>query len=221
MEKITVTLTHYRRLDHLRRTVHSFLNTNKYPIDQFLIIDDSGDSFYNKQVQTEYKEIANVIINDKTIGQRKSIDKMFSLCTNEYIFHLEDDWLFTNQLDTDYIGDSLIILKNNPDINQVWVRHEYDNPHKTIGEVYEIAGVKFKYVDPDFRGEWNGFSWNPGLRRKSDYEKFFPDGVQRFKDELQASKHVRNFNFKAVKLENTVCNHIGYDQPTQKNEFNL
>lgn len=221
MEKITVTLTHYKRLDHLDRTINSFLETNNYPIDQFLIIDDSGDSQYSIPIKTKYSKLATIIVNEHTIGQRRSIDKLLALCKNEFIFHLEDDWLFDCSKDSKYIEDSLDILKNRPDIHQIWIRHDSDNPHKCIGDVQVVNDIKFRIVDPNFRDVWNGFSWNPGLRRKSDINKFFPNGVQEFRNELEAARHTRRFDFRAAKLENTVCYHIGGDCPTQNNELNF
>lgn len=221
MEKITVTLTHYKRLNHLDRTINSFLETNNYPIDQFLIIDDSGDPHYSTTIKEKYSKLATIIVNENTIGQRKSIDRLFNLCKNEYIFHLEDDWLFDCPKDSKYIEDSLTILKNREDIHQIWIRHDDDNPHKCVGDILEVNNVQFKIVDPNFRGMWNGFSWNPGLRRKSDLKRFFPNGVQEFKNELEAAKHTRHYNFTVAKLENTACRHIGGDCPTQNNEFNF
>ena len=44
----------------------------------------------------------------------------------------------------------------------------------------------------------------------------FPNGFAEFKDEMQASTHTKKFNYKAVRLENTACKHIGWDNPTQR-----
>lgn len=215
-EKISVTLTHYRRLDLLDQTIESFLKTNQYPIDEFFIIDDSGDKYYSTYIADKYKDIATVISNEHNIGQRKSLDIIFNACKNEYIFHLEEDWLF-DAPPSSYIKDSIIILRNNPDIHQVHIRHHSDNPHCVVGCVYAIDGVQFRFMDPDFMGVWNGFSFNPGLRRRSDILKMFPNGLIEFKDEMQAALHTRKFNYKAVCLENTVCKHIGWHARTQIN----
>lgn len=214
-EKISVTLTHYRRLELLDRTISSFLKTNKYPVDEFFIIDDSGDDYYNSQIKAKYSDVATIIINSQNIGQRRSLDILFNSCKNDYIFHLEEDWLFDT--DTPYIEQSMLILKNKLDIHQVHIRHRNDNPHPVIGDIQYVQGVGYKFLDSDFRGVWNGFSFNPGLRRKSDLLKMFPKGLVEFKDEMQASLHTRKFNYKAVSLENTACRHIGWGVTTQSN----
>ena len=212
-EKITVTLTHYKRLDLLKKTLDSFFSTNNYEIDQFLIIDDSGEKYYSNEIKKLYSDVT-VIENNKNIGQRRSIDKLLKNCLNEYVFHLEEDWLFDSK-SNNYIESSMKILKNNSDIHQVHIRHQNDDPHPCIGEVNYIDNVGFKFLDNNWRDTWTGFSFNPGLRRKSDLDKMFPNGLIEFKDEMQASIHTKKFNYKAVRLENTACKHIGWGNRTQ------
>jgi hypothetical protein len=214
-EKITVTLTHYKRLDLLEDTISSFLRTNVYPIDQFLIIDDSEDLNISNEVIRQYSDVADIIVNESNIGQRKSIDKLIEKCRNDLIFHLEEDWLFDCSENTNYIAESIQILNLRKDIHQVHIRHQDDDPHCAVGDVCEVDGINFKMMDPDFRGEWNGFSFNPGLRRKSDITRMFPQGLQEFKDEKDAAMHTRKFNYKAVRLINTACRHIGWGRGVQ------
>jgi len=215
MDNISVTLTHYKRLDLLKKTFNSFISTNRYPIDEFIIIDDSGDESYSNEIKKLYGKMCDIIVNKENIGQRKSLNKLFAKCKNEYIFHLEEDWLFDNS-STSYIEDSLSILKKHKDIYQVHVRHQSDDPHTTIGDLNYSDNVGYKFLDNNWRGCWTGFSFNPGLRRKSDIQKMFPNGFAEFKDEMQASTHTKKFNYKAVRLENTACKHIGWDNPTQR-----
>jgi len=212
-DKITVTLTHYKRLDLLKETLDSFFSTNNYDIDQLLIIDDSGEKYYSNEIKKLYSN-ATVIENAENIGQRRSIDKLLKNCNNEYIFHLEEDWLFDSD-SNNYIESSMKILKNNPNIYQVHIRHQNDDPHPCVGEVNYIDNVGFRFLDNNWRGTWTGFSFNPGLRRKSDIKKMFPNGLIEYKDEMQASIHSKKFNYKAVRLENTVCRHIGWHNRTQ------
>lgn len=215
-EKISVTLTHYRRLDLLNQTMESFLRTNKYPIDEFFIIDDSGDSYYSDYINNKYGDVATILCNEQNLGQRKSLDILFNACKNEYIFHLEEDWIF-DASPSCYISDSLEILKNNLDIHQIHVRHHSDNPHCVIGDILHTGNVCYRLMDPNFMSVWNGFSFNPGMRRKSDLVYMFPNGLIEFKDEMQAALHTKKFNYKAVCLENTACRHIGWCERTQIN----
>ena len=158
--------------------------------------------------------IIRSIVNEKNIGQRHSIDKLIKACSNEYIFHLEEDWLFDSP-QINYIEDSLVILKENLDIHQVHIRHRNDFTHPTVGDIQYTNNIGYKFLDNNWMTGWTGFSFNPGLRRKSDIVKMFPNGLTEFKDENQASIHTKKFNYKAVLLENTVCKHIGWHNRTQ------
>lgn len=215
-DKVSVTLTHYKRIDLLDQTIESFLHTNSYPIDEFLIIDDSAEDYYGSYIAEKYKDVATIIINDRNIGQRKSLDILFSKCKNNYIFHLEEDWLFDTD-SVDYIDNSLTILKAYPNIHQVHIRHQSDYNHSTVGDTQIINNIKFKYLDSNWNGMWNGFSFNPGLRRGRDIQLMFPDGLCSFPDECQLAMHSRNFNYRAVTLFNTVCKHTGCNNRTQIN----
>jgi len=206
MDKISVTLTHCNRLDTLQQTIDSFLKTNTYPIDEFIIIDDSNNPICKEHIINTYKE-AQIIINPQRTGQKRSLDILFNQCRNEYIFHLEDDWMFDQR--NSYMEKSLQILLDNPHIHQVAVRHERDNPHKAS---ISIPNATYNIMDSNFRGIWNGFSWNPGLRRKSDYKRMFPDGFVAFKDEADCAEHTKNFNYKTAILKDTACYHIGYNK---------
>ena len=107
-------------------------------------------------------------------------------------------------------------MKSRSDIYQVYIRHQSDDPHPCVGEVNYIDNIGVKFLDNNWRGCWTGFSFNPGLRRKSDLKRIFPNGLVEFKDEMQASLHSKKFNYKAVRLEETACRHIGWDCPTQQ-----
>jgi hypothetical protein len=212
MNGVTVTLTTCGRIDLLKRTIESFLKTNTYEIDEYLIINDNP--LHGDEVREIFKNIDNcsLFLNTENVGQKRCLDTIFTEAKNEYIFHLEDDWMF--DASNYYIEKSLNLLASLNDIHQVWVRHEYDTPHKTTGDIISTKDIQFKVMDSNFNGHWNGYSWNPGLRRKSDYLKMFPNGISQFKDELQCALHTRNFNYKAVMLQPTSCYHIGYDRST-------
>lgn len=115
------------------------------------------------------------------------------------------------------ISDSLSILTENPDIHQVSVRHDHCNPHKPVGEKqYTSTSVEYWILSQEFRSMptqmWNGYSWNPGLRRKSDYLKMFPNGVSEFGDEYDCADYTRKFNYKSTILVNTSCYHLGVER---------
>jgi hypothetical protein len=212
---ITFTITSCNRIDLLEKTLNSFMSINSYEIDEFIMSDDSGDEEISKYLNEKYGDKFKIISNNPRVGLSKSLDNLFGNAKNEFIFHCEDDWMFDKN--PNLISDSLSILIENPDIYQVSVRHGYCNPHKPVGEKqFTSTSVEYFILSQHFRTMptqvWNGYSWNPGLRRKSDYLKMFPNGVSEFGDEYDCANYTRNFNYKSAILVNTACYHLGIER---------
>jgi hypothetical protein len=82
---------------------------------------------------------------------------------------MEDDWLFNRP---GFIEKSLKILEFNPKCLQVWIRSLNDTQGHPVEEhIYATRGVKWRRMAFNYvlKGEWHGFSFNPGLRRLCDY----------------------------------------------------
>jgi hypothetical protein len=92
-------------------------------------------------------------------GQVRNIDRAYARVRTPYIFHCEDDWEFYR---SGFIEPSLDLLKKYPGILQVWLRaHNDTNGHPTTHRPDYLC------MNPEW--DWGGFSWNPGLRRRSDW----------------------------------------------------
>lgn len=203
---VTFTLTACGRPDLLERTLDSFLIYNTYPIIKYIITEDSGIDGLNDALIERYKAY-NIewIINTPGVGQIKSIDTMYSKVETEYIFHCEDDWIFTEQ---GFIEKSLKILENDKNIFLIWLRAQNDtNGHPIIpyNHEYDIAAY-------DYLSVWHGFSFNPGLRRLSDYKLL--GNYQSIGHEPQISQKYRSLGFKAAILKNKHIEHIGWGRHT-------
>jgi hypothetical protein len=106
-------------------------------------------------------------------GQIYSVDRAYERVKTPYVFHCEDDWGFTAGA---FIEQSHDILAKYPDVLQVWLRgiptpadirdryviHVVE-PHPKYPNI-QVA----RYHWSDWRG---GFSFNPGLRRLSDWKR--------------------------------------------------
>jgi hypothetical protein len=108
----------------------------------------------------------------KRIGQMAAIDLAYNFVETEYIFHCEDDWEFYAP---GFIERSLVILRARPEILQVWIRALDDTNNLPVMEpVYSAGDIRFRLIQPGYHSEewgtWYGFSLNPGLRRRRDYE---------------------------------------------------
>lgn len=211
---VTVCLTSCGRLDLLDRTIRSFLDLTKWRFYKMIITDDSGDREVYKHIVEHYPEF-ECLFPSKKRGQSRAIDEMYSMVKTPYIFHCEDDWDFRGN--HKFIGDSMEILEKREDIHQVWLREFKDHDHPVVPKMEFVKSdvppnVKIYYNElvQDYMGFWNGFSWNPGLRRLDDYHRMFPQGYHWYKDEAECAKHAAKFNYKAAQLLDTACHHIGW-----------
>jgi hypothetical protein len=188
-DKVCVVLTSCGRLDLLKDTLNSFILNNTYYIEKFIIIEDSGDKEIGEELiklnEEKYKSMFTIVLNEKQIGQTASIDKAYDMIKDEcdYIFHCENDWLFYKR---GFIEDSIKVLESQPKVLQAWIRPKNDGIlNKIEDRVFMLpGGVAVRRVLPvnysiDELNEdgtprivynYMGFSFNPGLKRVSDYK---------------------------------------------------
>jgi GT2 family glycosyltransferase len=171
-DAVTLVITSCGRLDLLKETIISFFKFNTYPIEECIVVEDSGKdldlSFLNLIVPTKLK----ILINEKNIGQIDSIDRAYSEVTTPYIFHCEDDWEFYK---LGFIEKSFKILKADSTVSNVWLRSHADTMgHPIDNTLIKKDNIEYFYMTTNYKGKWHGFSLNPGLRRMSDYLKFKP-----------------------------------------------
>lgn len=227
---ITVCITSHNRPELLESTIGSFIRITAPIKYQINVLDDSKNKSFLLQCCTDLHEIHHVQINqnENPLGQVASVDKLYKEVKTPYIFHCEDDYLFDGN--PNFMRDSYQILEENPDIHQVWIRHEKDYKVSHGLQYIELfedrirktsTGVEFKMVNPDHHG-WCGFSFNPGLRRVADYKKMFPNGYQEFEDprgldsELFCNNHAASLGYRAALLNNGVCFNIGHNRSSYK-----
>ena len=225
---VTTVLTSCGRLDLLERTIDSFFKCLDYPVERFILIDDSGDPEVHEQIRKNYSQF-DLILNEENIGLIKSIDKAYSKVETPFIFHLEDDWEFNR---SGFMSKSIKILKANPTIMQVWLRSDKNpNGHPIEPEVFLAEDVEFKLVGTYQHSVWHGFTFNPGLRRKKEYDLIAPyDEIHL--DENRGigvqENHIgrvlfEQYGFRAATLLDEYCVHIGghnrtYADPSKQNK---
>lgn len=217
-DKITMVITSCNRFELLKRTVYSFLGNNTYPIEKFIIIDDSAMVYMHKQLEHEFGAMFELILNTQRIGQTASIDKAYARVKTPYIFHCEDDWEFYRP---SFIEKSLAILKHDAQVLQVWLREHNDtNGHPIESYEHEVFGIHYQKLALNYSG-YHGFSFNPGLRRLADYNLIKPftkvqynptepmKGARFYCPEMEISELYRQKGFRAVILEHGYVRHIG------------
>jgi len=225
---ITICLTSCGRFDLLEKTISSLVTYwDGEPPAAFLIHEDSGaiptelgielNRFLKRHWQIEAKwTLSNYA------GQVQAIDTLYHQVETPYIFHCEDDWEFYQ---SGFISDSRAVLQLDRTIYTVWLRHPSDrNGHPVLnGTRLTFNNVRFQEMAVNFRNKWHGMTWNPGLRRLSDYRAAGPFGdfcKWNNKNHLQTeeafNEHYRKLGFKAATLCRGFIKHIGYSNSTKK-----
>lgn len=173
-EDVTLVITSCNRVALLDKTLESFVRMNTYPITRTYIIDDSGVIGCNDGIIAKYKDSLNIvpIYNPINLGQVQSIDKVYSYVRTKWIFHCEEDWLFTQP---GFIEKSMRVFAENPNekIYTVWLRpHRCTSGHPIVkddlGRGYYEMKRDFSYVDKGVTYTWGGITFNPGLRKTAD-----------------------------------------------------
>tara|TARA_A100001015_G_scaffold237421_1_gene270014 strand:+ start:4611 stop:6725 length:2115 start_codon:yes stop_codon:yes gene_type:complete len=222
---VTMVLTSCNRPNELKITLQSFFKFNTYPLKKIIIIDDSGKKGCIDECLSFIPSHVNktIIYNDKNIGQIKSIDKAYSLVETEFIFHCEDDWEF---YDYGFIEKSMDILNSNENICLVWLRPYKNGILSQNGHPIDMNIVNnYRIVSNNFLNQWMGFSFNPGLRRLSDYKlighysKFneIDHNINIVNGELNIQAAYKKLNkFVVITLkEEGYVKHIGWNNSTQ------
>ena len=220
MEKVTVCITSCDRFDLLQKTLDSFLQLNSYPVDKILVTEDSTNPDMASHILNRYGCKIELIFNEYNLGIYRSIDNMYNQVNTEYIFHCEDDWSFSNN--SNFMQESVDILEERKDVNRVCVRQDLDPTYVEDNNHFTSTNVEFNLLKNPHCGIWCGFSNNPGLRRKSDYVKMFPNGFASFivrgepalNTEIRCNNHAAKLGYRAALLKNRVCTHIGWGRST-------
>lgn len=209
---VTFVLTSCNRYDLLDITLSSFIRMNTYPIKEFIVIEDGS---YNPNLgilMSKYPEIT-WIINGQRIGQIKCVDRAYSMVNTDYIFHCEDDWEFYRP---GFIETSREYLRTNSGVIQLWLRERNDTNGHPIVPNTDLLSLNYE------NGAWNGFSFNPGLKRICDYRLIGSYGSVLNSEEFSGQSGESNIScfyrdngFRAAIAENGYVRHIGWGRRVQ------
>lgn len=216
IEPYTVALTSCGRFDLLERTLASLLPRLKAPPARILVAEDSGDRRVYDVVERfcDIHGEIEIILNDPPLGQIRSIDRLYSTIDTEWIFHCEDDWEFYSD---GFIEKSFAIMKEFTHFSMVSVRDRADlEENRFFREPRSFSGIQYFVLDPSVKPVWTGLTFNPGLRRMSDYRIVGPYasfGVA--SNEARVSDCYRKLGYLTAYLDDSAARHIGWERRTR------
>jgi hypothetical protein len=194
---ITVVLTSRTREDSLEKTIKSFEEYSPNTVAEIIIAEDGprDNSFVNDWIKTIPK--VTLLNQFNRVGQLENIYQAYNAVTTPYVFHCEEGWLFTAP---NFINDSLRILEDFRDCGMVHLRSHDELSKQILRECvdpteYETNSIKYWKIHDNLN--W-GFSYNPGLRRLEDYQKY-----DFYKNVLRPLNGTINLPGWQVELQNT------------------
>jgi hypothetical protein len=194
------------RLDVLRKTIKSFIDTRDY-ITKMVIVDDSAVEGVFEKLVEEYGSFCDVVCFPRNRGQWWAMDFMVSFCDTEYIFYLEDDWEF---LKPGYLMDSKRILQKFRHIGTVdisWRTFEWqgiDSYDKNLVTFAADDGTMVSYYNKkawkitDYHLRWYGWVGSPNLKRRDDL--IWLGRVEKWHAEWNIDRKFLALGYKAVFL---------------------
>jgi len=243
---IGLTITTSKRLDLFLQTIESFVK-HCGDIELFDTIIHYDDSSSNDDRQ-KMSSLLNNLFPNKLICTRRFNQETFltkrrhskimkiwkqdiELFGLDYVFHLEDDWLFVNNFN---ISDGIEILKNRDDIALIgysWEKKEFPSDifipeiinnywewfyskKYEINEILWLDMTEMKYL-PDGHwvkmSNWPYFGFRPGIHdiKKLKTLDTFNDNVDEF--ELEFAKRFSE-KFKSFFHSNRITYHIGNER---------
>ena len=208
IEPYTVALTSCGRFDLLEQTLDSLMSRLEEPLAKVIIIEDSGNSAVETVVRKfAHKTNFEILINTPSLGQLRSIDRLYSNIDTEWIFHCEDDWEFYSD---GFISDSFAILKEVDSCSMVNLRStQCLRRPQTVPINVTSGGVRYQVLRSE-NEPWAGVHFNPGLRRLKDYRIIGPYAdFGKWADEKRISQCYIELGYRVACLVEPKVRHLG------------
>jgi len=174
------------RRECIERTIPSAESNLAFQFNPRYIIDDSADPRYTAWLQEMFGNRYVIFPTEENLGFCGSIQRAWNLLVTheqahwpsdglDYIFHLEDDFLFN-----EYIGlaSMVSILEMNPHLAQVsLLRQPCNEPERKAGGVIQLYPQDFHQKEQEGR-IWTEhgrfFTTNPSLYPRHIIDKSYP-----------------------------------------------
>jgi hypothetical protein len=204
-EAYTLVVTSCCRFDLLQKTLSSFYAHADVAPQELIVVEDSADETV-REVVDGLGVPSQTFVRGARIGQVHAIDYAYARVRTPFIFHCEDDWLFTRG---GFIAESATVLQARRQVSMVGLRHRSElNPLVHSSPVEWLGDVGYFELDPTLHPEHFSYSFNPGLRRLADYNLVGPYAP--LGEESDVSYAFKKAGYHIAYLEVPAVQHIGY-----------
>jgi hypothetical protein len=207
---ISCCVTSCDRPDLLKQTLESLYAIVDQEPQELLIYEDSGAGKPNFLADDIWRGRNVRWISGKTrMGQCFAISRLIQEAKHDYVFWMEDDWLFENQI-YPFMRDSKALLDAYPEVGMVSLRGP-------SGWHPLVNNGRYTLAEPYWRGTWGGWSWNPGLRKRQTLVKILPQvlasvGIKGLRHEEELSKKLLDEGYRIADLGKPIVTHLGYNR---------
>lgn len=224
---ITLTITCGRRLELFLQTLESFFRCCSDPwlIAKFICVDDNSSKEDRIIMKERWPFLTFINKTEETKGHFSSMQILRDVVDTKYMFHLEDDWLFYNEI---CLSELLEILDDDNKIGQVLVNRNYtESPSDNIvGGIEKFTQSNLRYFiheyitstseNQDFIcrygnvincNYWPHFSLRPSLINVKIFQDNYFKNVAHF--EMDFAKRYVQQGYVSAFLQDSSCKHIG------------
>ncbi len=209
MNKISLVVITDGRQACIEKTIDVFEHVVSYPFIEKLIINDSGDVRYHQFLINRFPKY-KIVSHKNRRGLAGAVQSAWASVSTEsdYVFHLEDDFIFNTSIDIDLMID---IMKENPYLVQMAMVRAPVNPPEQ-----EAGGFVFQNLqDYTQKNSWfehqRLFTLNPCIYPKSTVAIGWPDhgGESEFTSKVHAANKDFKFGFIGNIYDRSIVTHIG------------
>ena len=209
MNKISLVVITDGRQSCIEQTIDRFNEVINYTFFEKLIINDSGDPRYHNFLVNRFPEF-NVVSHEQRRGLAGAVQSAWSSVNPEvdYVFHLEDDFLFNKSID---IAHMSFLLRTNPQLVQMALVRASVNPPEE-----EVGGFVFQHLEDysqkeDYFQHGRLFTLNPCLYPMSTVKMGWPDhgGESEFTTKVHSIDKDYRFGFYGNIYDEPLVTHIG------------
>lgn len=206
--RISMLITSCNRHDLLHTTLDSFFLVTDIEPQEVIVYEDSNTPMpeWLKTPTWRAREVKWIQGGERR-GQAFACACLIREARYEWTLWMEDDWFFQKET-SDFIRESKDILNRHPEVIQVSLRGDSGWHPLVKREDILIA-------EPNWRGVWGGWSWNPGLRRTKELKEIILPLISRqigrsgLVHEENVSKELLDQGRVIADLGRPVVTHIG------------
>lgn len=169
------------REDYLDRTLGSAFEAIDGELKPRIMVDDSQNSFYGREVDEKWSGQFDVIHHaPKSLGFCGAIQKAWDLVKDfedvQYVFHLEEDFVFNHYVN---LAKMISILDNYSHVAQVaLLRQPWNDSERAAGGIVQQHPDSYEDCSDGQGNEWLEhrlfFTTNPSVYRRSLIDRGWP-----------------------------------------------